>query len=78
MGALCAAQEEMPNMWLHRMAYLSVALVCRELRYAVIVCDNVRAHPAAATQHGLHNSSTDSQQMNNMPALLSYHMTRHV
>lgn len=51
MGALCAAQEEMPNMWLHRMAYLSVALVCRELRYAVIVCDNVRAHPAA--QHNM-------------------------
>ena len=37
--------REMPTMW--QILYLSVALVCCELRYTVVVCDYVWAHPAA-------------------------------
>ncbi len=39
--------REMPTMWQQQILYLSVALVCCELRYTVVVCDYVWAHPAA-------------------------------
>ena len=58
-------------MWQQQILHLSVALVCCKLRYAVIVCDYVWAHPAA---HHTMISTTSSNNPQDMDTCLTYYL----